>query len=59
MVFWMASFVTGNYLVGMPNVKFHKFDFKLHLLIMVLMLGLTILLFLVSPILNKAMEGIH
>jgi len=59
MVFWMASFVTGNYLVGMPNVKFHKFDFELRPLIMTLMLGLTILLFIVSPILNKAMEGIH
>ncbi|MDH3322161.1 MAG: peptide MFS transporter [Flavobacteriaceae bacterium] len=56
---WMASFAAGNYLAGMLEGILHKYDFELYPFIMMLMLGSTILLLLISPILNKAMKGIH
>ncbi len=56
---WMASFAAGNYLAGMLEGILKKYDFELYPFIMMLMLGSTILLFLISPLLNKAMKGIH
>ncbi|MEN8186802.1 MAG: peptide MFS transporter [Bacteroidota bacterium] len=56
---WMASFAAGNYLAGMLEGILHKYDFALYPFLMWILLGSTILLFLLSPILNKAMKGIH
>ncbi|MCK5637697.1 MAG: MFS transporter, partial [Flavobacteriaceae bacterium] len=56
---WMASFAAGNYLAGMLEGILNKYDFELYPFITMLMLGSTILLFLISPLLNKAMKGIH
>ena len=56
---WMASFAAGNYLAGMLEGILQKYDFELYPFITMLMLGSTILLFLISPFLNKAMKGIH
>jgi POT family proton-dependent oligopeptide transporter len=56
---WMASFAAGNYLAGMLEGILQKYDFELYPFITMLMLGSTILLFLLSPLLNKAMKGIH
>ncbi len=56
---WMASFAAGNYLAGMLKGILEKYDFELYPFIMTVMLGSAILLFLISPFLNKAMKGIH
>ena len=56
---WMASFAAGNYLAGMLKGILEKYDFELYPFIMMVMLGSAILLFLISPLLNKAMKGIH
>ena len=56
---WMASFAAGNYLAGMLKSILEKYDFELYPFIMTVMLGSAILLFLISPFLNKAMKGIH
>ncbi len=56
---WMASFAAGNYLAGMLKSILEKYDFELYPFIMMVMLGSAILLFLISPLLNKAMKGIH
>ncbi len=56
---WMASFAAGNYLAGMLKSILEKYDFELYPFIMMVMLGSAILLFLISPFLNKAMKGIH
>jgi len=36
-----------------------KYDFELYPFIMAVMLGSGVLLLLISPLLNKAMKGIH
>jgi len=56
---WMASFAAGNYLAGMLESILHKYDFELYPFITMIMLGSGIALLLLSPLLNKAMKGIH
>ncbi len=56
---WMASFAAGNYLAGMLESILHKYDFPLYPFLMMVMAGSAVLLFLLSPLLNKAMKGIH
>ena len=56
---WMASFAAGNYVAGMLESILEKYDFQLYPFITALMLGSGVLLLLLSPLLNKAMKGIH
>ena len=56
---WMASFAAGNYLAGMLESILHKYDLSLYPFLMMVTLGSAVLLLLLSPILNKAMKGIH
>jgi POT family proton-dependent oligopeptide transporter len=56
---WMASFAAGNYLAGMLESILHKYDLPLYPFIASLMLGTGIAIVALSPILNKAMKGIH
>ena len=56
---WMASFAAGNYVAGMLEGILHKYDFELYPFIMMVMLISGGLLLLISPLLNKAMKGIH
>jgi len=56
---WMASFAAGNYVAGMLEGILIKYDFELYPFIMAVMLGSGVLLLLISPLLNKAMKGIH
>ena len=56
---WMASFAAGNYLAGMLESILHKYDFSLYPFLMMVTLGSAVLLLLISPLLNKAMKGIH
>jgi POT family proton-dependent oligopeptide transporter len=56
---WMASFAAGNYLAGMLESILHKYDFSLYPFLMMVMAGSALLLFILSPFLNKAMKGIH
>ena len=56
---WMASFAAGNYVAGMLEGILEKYDFELYPFITAIMLGSGLLLLLISPLLNKAMKGIH
>ena len=56
---WMASFAAGNYVAGMLEGILEKYDFELYPFIMMIMLVSGGLLLLISPLLNKAMKGIH
>ena len=56
---WMASFAAGNYVAGMLEGILLKYDFELYPFIMMVMLGSGVLLLMISPLLNKAMKGIH
>ncbi len=61
---WMASFAAGNYMAGMLEGMFKSlnakgYDIQLYPFIMWVMLGSGLLIVLLSPILNKAMKGIH
>jgi len=56
---WMASFAAGNYLAGMLESILHKYEFELYPFITMVMLGSGVALILLSPLLNKAMKGIH
>lgn len=56
---WMASFAAGNYVAGMLEGILETYDFELYPFITALMLGSGLLLLLISPLLNKAMKGIH
>ena len=56
---WMASFAAGNYVAGMLEGILLKYDFELYPFIMMVMLVSGVLLLLISPLLNKAMKGIH
>lgn len=56
---WLASFAVGNYIAGTLEKTLEAYDLDLYPFIMALMLGSGILLFLISPLLNKAMKGIH
>ncbi len=62
---WMASFAAGNYFAGVLESILHsmnaKYDMGLELypFISMTMLGTGIIILLLSPVLNKAMKGIH
>jgi len=61
---WMASFAAGNYLAGMLESILHKlnasgYHLELYPFIMWVMLGSGLIILLLSPLLNKAMKGIH
>lgn len=56
---WMASFAAGNYFAGIMEGILHKYGFELYPFISMLMLGTGVIIVLISPILNKAMKGIH
>lgn len=62
---WMASFAAGNYFAGVLESILHnmnaKYDMGLELypFISMTMLGTGIIILLLSPLLNKAMKGIH
>jgi POT family proton-dependent oligopeptide transporter len=56
---WMASFAAGNFMAGMLKSILEEYNFELYPFIMWVMLGSGIMLVLLSPLLNKAMKGIH
>ncbi len=61
---WMASFAAGNYLAGILEATLHKLhdvglNIDLYPFLTYVMLGSGIILVLLSPLLNKAMKGIH
>jgi len=56
---WMASFAAGNYFAGIMESALHKYDLELYPFITMIMLGTGVILLLLSPLLNKAMKGIH
>jgi POT family proton-dependent oligopeptide transporter len=61
---WMASFAAGNYLAGVLESILHKlndsgYDLELYPFIMWVMLISGAIVLAVSPLLNKAMKGIH
>ena len=56
---WMASWAAGNYLAGVLESILDTFHLELYPFITMLMLGASILLLAISPLLNKAMKGIH
>jgi len=56
---WMASFAAGNFMAGMLEGILKKFDYPLYPFIMWVMIIIGVLTVLISPLLNKAMKGIH
>ncbi len=56
---WMASFAAGNFMAGMLKSILKQYDFPLYPFIMWVMLGAGLIIVLLSPLLNKAMKGIH
>jgi len=56
---WMASFAAGNYFAGIMESVLLKYDLELYPFITMTMLGTGVILLLISPLLNKAMKGIH
>jgi len=61
---WMASFAAGNYTAGMLESfmsKIHEWGWQVELypFIMWIMIAIGILTVIISPLLNKAMKGIH
>lgn len=56
---WMASFAAGNFMAGMLESILQKYNFELYPFIMMVMLGSAVALLAISPLLNKAMKGIH
>lgn len=56
---WMASFAAGNYFAGIMESVLHKYDLELYPFITMIMLGTGVILLILSPLLNKAMKGIH
>ncbi len=56
---WMASFAAGNYMAGMLESILHKYDLPLYPFIMWTMIISGVSLLVLSPLLNKAMKGIH
>ncbi len=56
---WMASFAAGNFMAGMLKSILDKYQFPLYPFIMWVMLGAGLIIVLLSPLLNKAMKGIH
>jgi len=56
---WMASFAAGNYMAGMLESILNKYHFPLYPFIMWVMFITGGIIVLISPLLNKAMKGIH
>lgn len=56
---WMASFALGNYLAATLENILHNYDLDLYPFISMLMVGSGVCLLLLSPLLNRAMKGIH
>lgn len=56
---WMASFAAGNYFAGIMESILHKYGFELYPFITIIMLGTGVIILALSPILSKAMKGIH
>jgi POT family proton-dependent oligopeptide transporter len=56
---WMASFAAGNYFAGIMENILHKYDLELYPFISMIMLGTGLAILLLTPLLNKAMKGIH
>ena len=56
---WMASFAAGNYFAGIMESVLLKYDLELYPFITMIMLGTGVILLVISPLLNKAMKGIH
>jgi POT family proton-dependent oligopeptide transporter len=56
---WMASFAAGNYFAGILEQILHKFDLQLYPFIAAMMVGTGVIILLISPLLNRAMKGIH
>jgi len=56
---WMASFAAGNFMAGMLKSILTTYDLPLYPFIMWLMLGAGLIIVALSPLLNKAMKGIH
>ncbi|MDV7187659.1 peptide MFS transporter [Lutibacter sp. TH_r2] len=56
---WMASFAAGNFMAGMLEGILNKFDYPLYPFIMWVMIIIGVITVLISPLLNKAMKGIH
>ena len=61
---WMASFAAGNYLAGVLESILHGlnekgYDIELYPFITWVMLGSGLIVLALSPLLNKAMKGIH
>ncbi len=61
---WMASFAAGNYTAGMLESfmgQIHKWGWQIDLypFIMWIMFATGLIIVLISPLLNKAMKGIH
>ena len=56
---WMASFAAGNYFAGIMEGALVKYDFELYPFITAIMAGTGVIILLISPLLNKAMRGIH
>jgi POT family proton-dependent oligopeptide transporter len=56
---WMASFALGNYLAATLENILVKFDLPLYTFLAWFTLGSALFLLLLSPLLNRAMKGIH
>ncbi len=56
---WMASLAAGNYFAGVMESILHKYDLPLYPFITWIMVGTGVVILLLSPVLNKAMKGIH
>jgi POT family proton-dependent oligopeptide transporter len=56
---WMASFAAGNFMAGMLESILKRFDYPLYPFIMWVMIIIGVITVLISPLLNKAMKGIH
>jgi len=56
---WMASFAAGNFMAGMLKSILKTYNFPLYPFIMWVMLGSGLIIVLLSPLLNRAMKGIH
>ncbi|MEN8248686.1 MAG: peptide MFS transporter [Bacteroidota bacterium] len=56
---WMASFAAGNYFAGVMENILHTYDLSLYPFIMWIMFGSAASILILSPLLNRAMKGIH
>lgn len=56
---WMASIALGNYFAATLESILQTFDFELYSFLTWFMIGSGVMLLLLSPVLNKAMKGIH